>query len=108
MMSREEFQAAAKALGRAAVESGDFYDVVDNFMLGYVEAQQEFFTEDSPHKFKIGCLTELKSVSENLLRDAVDDARADYYSWEKIARSLDVSKQTAWKKYRKDGEADPM
>jgi hypothetical protein len=38
-------------------------------------------------------------AAERELRDAVDRARAERESWERIGQALGVTKQTAWEKF---------
>lgn len=100
MMTREELRESARALGRASAKVGDTYDVVEAFAAGYSEANSEFFSDkDRDIHYELSALNSLQSAAEEVIQWRVEDARKAFMSWDKIAEALDITPQSARRKY---------
>jgi hypothetical protein len=111
MATKQEIQAAAYKLGRMLGESdfGDFYDVVEGVIDGYVHAEpldsdQVWKAEADRYgaiSRRLYSLHGLRAAAETVIGESVEDARDVRMTWQEIGDALDVSKQAAQQKYGK-------
>lgn len=97
MEPKQELIETARSLGRMSAKTGDMYDMLEALIAGYAEGRNE----PSPLRTEIACLNAVQHATDTILQWRVEDAREAGQSWEWIADALEVSRQAAWRKYRK-------
>ena len=97
--TKAEIQKLASELGKLSAQAGDDYDLVEGLSNGYAEGAGDF-GQGAAELDRLVSLTGLQSAVQEVLRWRVADARAAGQSWQKIADALDMSRQSAWEKYR--------
>lgn len=98
-MLTKELKELARALGRASAEAGDSYDVVEAFASAYAEANSAYFKDDKEAHYELSALDGLQRTAAELIQWRVSDARQAHMSWDKIAEALDITPQSARRKY---------
>ena len=99
MTTKQELHDAAFKLGQMMAEVGDSYDVAESLAAGYAAGMVD--QQPTPLLAQLTALNELSSAAREVIRWRVDDARAEFVSWEKIGGALDMTRQAAHERFSK-------